>query len=176
MSSTLLYRIAAVVLILFALGHTVGFLTFNPPSAEGLSVREAMNHVQFQVGGGAASSYGRFYRGFGLIISVYFLFLAFLAWRMGALASTVPSAIGGIAWALVLVQLATLILSWLYFSAPPVILSAILTVCLAWAASVIPRGRAQRVAFSKLADRLAPILGPDGAEPPQRGTGPDDLR
>jgi len=60
MSATLLYRIASVLLLLFALGHTVGFLKFKPPTAEGVAVRDAMTNVHFQVSGR-----GGFYRGLG---------------------------------------------------------------------------------------------------------------
>jgi hypothetical protein len=43
MSATLLFRIASIVFLLFALGHTFGFLSFKPPTAEGLAVQKAMN-------------------------------------------------------------------------------------------------------------------------------------
>ena len=42
MNATLLYRIAAALLLLFAVLHTFGFLGFKPPTAEGLAVRDAM--------------------------------------------------------------------------------------------------------------------------------------
>jgi len=48
MNATLLYRIASVLLILFAAGHTIGFLNFTPPTAEGIAVRDAMQNVQFK--------------------------------------------------------------------------------------------------------------------------------
>src|SRR5260370_1038563 len=48
MKATLLYRIASVLFILFAAGHTFGFLSFKPASPEGLAVRDAMNNVHFQ--------------------------------------------------------------------------------------------------------------------------------
>lgn len=48
MTATLPYRIAAGVLLLFAVGHTLGFLTFRPASAEGLAVYDAMNSVRFE--------------------------------------------------------------------------------------------------------------------------------
>ncbi len=67
MNATLLYRIASVLLILFAAGHTTGFLTFKPPTAEGIAVRDAMQNVQFKVGSGTYS-YDRFYKGFGLFL------------------------------------------------------------------------------------------------------------
>jgi hypothetical protein len=82
MSATVLYRVSAVILLLFAAGHTLGFLTFKPPSAEGLAVREAMNSVPLQVGG-QTFTYGGFYRGFGLFVSTYLLFCAYLAWHLG---------------------------------------------------------------------------------------------
>src|SRR5271165_4000097 len=76
-----LYRIAAVLLVLFAAGHTIGFLSFKPPTAEGLAVRDAMMDVHFQVKS-ADLSYGGFYKGFGFFITVYLLFSAFLAWHL----------------------------------------------------------------------------------------------
>lgn len=51
MNATLLYRIASILVLLFALGHTVGFLKFKPPTAEGIAVRDAMANVHFQVRG-----------------------------------------------------------------------------------------------------------------------------
>src|SRR5437867_4443896 len=51
MTATRLFRIAAVLLVIFALGHTAGFLNFKPPTKEGFAVLNAMNSVRFQVGG-----------------------------------------------------------------------------------------------------------------------------
>jgi hypothetical protein len=68
LNATLLYRIAAVALALFAAGHTLGFLAFKPPTHEGLAVRDAMNQVRFEFRGAIYSS-GGFYTGFGLTIS-----------------------------------------------------------------------------------------------------------
>ena len=43
MTARLAYRIAAAIFVLFALGHTVGFLTLKPPSVEASAVRAAMD-------------------------------------------------------------------------------------------------------------------------------------
>lgn len=137
MNARLLYRIAAVMLVLFALGHTAGFLRFKPPSAEGRSVRDAMDRVQFQVRG-TTFSYGGFYRGFGLSITVYLLFTAFLAWNLGTLAGRSPGAIGSIAWSFVGLEVAMLALSWIYFAPAPAVLSGVVVLCLGWAAWSIP--------------------------------------
>ena len=128
-----LYRIASVLFVLFAVGHTFGFLKFKPPTAEGLAVRDAMNNVHFQVRG-STFSYGGFYTGFGLCITIYVLFFAFLALHLGTVAESNPQAVGLLGWMLCLVQAVTLVLSWKYFSAAPAMFSAVLAVCLGWAA------------------------------------------
>ncbi len=133
MRAAVLYKIASVMLLLFAAGHTFGFLRFTPPSAEGRAVYESMNSVHFQVKG-SSFSYGGFYRGFGLSITVNMLFSAFLCWYLGALAGSNPQASATLGWALCAVQVVSLVLSWVYFSAVPATLSAIVAVCLGWAA------------------------------------------
>jgi hypothetical protein len=77
--------------------HTFGFLAFKPPTAEGTAVLDAMNSVHFSVGGQRISSYGGFYRGFGLSLSAAQLFSAFLAWQLGSLAKKqkTPSRLAG---------------------------------------------------------------------------------
>ena len=132
MKAVTLYRIASVLLVLFAAGHTFGFLKFKPSSAEGLAVRDAMNNVHFQVGG-STFSYGGFYTGFGLYITLYLLFSAFLAWHLGTIASNSPQAIGALGWVFCAVQVVSLILSWKYFSAAPAVFSAAVAICLGWA-------------------------------------------
>ncbi|HET9837411.1 MAG TPA: hypothetical protein VFR84_04190 [Candidatus Angelobacter sp.] len=139
MNATLLYRIAAVLFVLFAAGHTVGFLKFKPPNPEGLAVRDSMNNVQLQVGGGKLT-YGDFYRGFGLFCTLYLLFAAYLAWYLGNTAQTNPQAIGGLGWAFFVVQLVSIVLSWIYFLPPPVILSALVAICTGWAAWLVKAG------------------------------------
>lgn len=67
MNATFPYRLAAALLMLFAAGHTFGFLAFRPPSREGLAVRDAMNNVAFQFKG-SSYTYGNFYKGFGLTL------------------------------------------------------------------------------------------------------------
>jgi hypothetical protein len=133
LNATLLYRIAAVVLVLFAAGHTFGFVSFRPSSTEGLAVYNAMNSVHFEFNG-AVRSYGEFYTGFGLMATAYLLFFAFLAWHLGGLAAGRPQAIGVLAWAFVAVQLASLVLSVVYFFVVPAVMCAVILVCLLWAA------------------------------------------
>ncbi len=51
MTATLLYRISAFVLVLFAAGHTLGFMKFTAPTPEGVAVQQAMDNVRFSLGG-----------------------------------------------------------------------------------------------------------------------------
>jgi len=133
MKATVLYRIAAAVFVLFALGHTYGFLSLRAPSPEGRAVFDAMNAVHFVVHG-RSYAYGEFYRGFGLSCTVSMIFSAFFSWHLGELARSAPSAIGVMGWVFVAVQAAGVVLSWKYFGPPPVVLSAALTLLLGWAA------------------------------------------
>ena len=79
------FRVTAVLFLLFAVGHTFGFLTFRPPSEEGRNVWTAMNNVHISMGS-STYSYGNFYLGFGLTITVIQLFEAWLSWVLGSMA------------------------------------------------------------------------------------------
>ena len=142
MKATLLYRTASVLLLLFAAGHTFGFLKFQPPTPEAVAVRDAMNSVHFQVGR-SELSFGGFYVGFGLILTAYMIFSAILAWHLGGLAASNPQAIGALGWAFFAFELASLALSWIYFSAAPVALSALVAACLGSAAWLVKGPRNQ---------------------------------
>src|SRR5262249_39990245 len=96
MTTRVLYRIAAVVFLLFAAGHTFGFLSFRPESADALAVYNSMNSVTFDFNG-TVRSYAQFYTGFGLQVTAYLVFGAYLAWHLGKLAASHPKAIGALA-------------------------------------------------------------------------------
>jgi hypothetical protein len=133
MNAALLYRIAAVVFLLFAAGHTYGFLSLRPPSAEGRAVFEAMNTVEFEVSG-RSYTYGKFYRGFGLSATASLILSAFLSWHLGQLARSSPAAIGSLGWVFFGVQVAGVVLNFLYFGPPPMVLSAVVSIILGLAA------------------------------------------
>jgi hypothetical protein len=133
MAATRLYRVAAIIFVFFALGHTYGFLTLRPPSPEGRAVYDAMNTVHFFVHG-RSYTYGGFYRGFGLSCTISMLLSAFLSWHLGQLARSAPAAIGILGWAFFAAQIAGVVLSFLYFGLPPTILSALVALLLGAAA------------------------------------------
>lgn len=109
-----LYRVAAVLFLLFAAGHTAGFLTFRPTAADAIAVLDGMNRVHFDMGGTSASWMG-FYTGFGLFVSVYLLFSALLAWRLGSAGEVEATIVRTIAWMLFVAQLVSIGLCLRYF-------------------------------------------------------------
>jgi hypothetical protein len=122
------FRAAAGVMLLFAVGHTYGFLVFRPETAEGRAVWDAMNRVRFSVGS-TAFSYGGFYIGFGLFISAFQLFCVWLAWTLGSIAQAGEMAARRIAWGMFVLQCFGAVLSLRYFSLGPVVLSVIAAFC-----------------------------------------------
>jgi hypothetical protein len=124
MKSTILFRIAAVLFVLFALGHTFGFLSFKPPTQEGQAVLESMNSVHFEMNG-KIFSYGGFYRGFGLSATASMLFEAFLAWYLGRMARRGSPEVKAIGWAFFVWQIVGVVLAWMYFGIPPMVLSVL---------------------------------------------------
>ncbi len=136
MKATFLYRLAAVVFVLFAAGHTMGFLRFKPATSEGLAVREGMRTVPFPVGS-KSYTYDGFYTGFGLLISAQLVFSAFLAWHLSTLAATNPRAVGGLGWGFFGLQVVCLVLSARYFFPPVVAFSTVAAACLGWAAWLV---------------------------------------
>ena len=132
MKASLLYRIASVLLLLFAIGHTLGFRQTNPAWGVG-SVIESMRSIHFDAQG-FSRTYWDFYVGFGLFVSVFLVFASVLAWQLGGLAPETLALMRGPAWALVICFAAVTILSWRYFFIVPVVFAIVITVCLTAAA------------------------------------------
>jgi hypothetical protein len=129
MRATISFRIAAVLLLLFAAGHTLGFLPLRPPTAEAMAVRDAMAGVHFVIKG-HTYSYGGFYQGFGFFITAFQLFSAYLAWALGGLVRRSSAAVAMIGWPFVVLQIASLVLAGIYFGAVQMVFCAVIAVCL----------------------------------------------
>jgi hypothetical protein len=130
----ILYRIASVLLVLFAVGHTVGFRQTDPGwGVDGFLgvLRTVHFHVQ-----AFTRTYWDFYVGLGLFVSVFLVFAAVLAWQLGGLAPEALVRMRGPVWALAICFAAVTILSWRYFFLLPLVFSAVITVCLVAAAWV----------------------------------------
>jgi hypothetical protein len=131
-NTTLLLRIASVIALLFAVGHTMGS-PWTPTEELGpASVVEAMKSVSFDVMG-SNRSYWEFYFGFGVSISVYMFAQAALLWLLAALAKTQSAAVRPFVVVLLASYAANGLVAWRYFFALPLVLSVIIVVCLSLA-------------------------------------------
>jgi len=137
MKATILFRIAAVFFVIFAIGHTFGFLSFKAPTQEGIAVFESMNTVHFEVQH-KIFSYGGWYRGFGLSATAAMLFEAFFAWYLGTMAKRGAREVKVLGWAFFVWQLPGIVLAWIYFGLPPMILSILVTALIGTATLLAP--------------------------------------
>jgi hypothetical protein len=126
------YRIAAVLILLFDVGHTIGFLQSDPDWGVG-SLLTSMKSIHFNIQG-FSRSYWDFFVGFGLFVTVFLLLAAVLAWQLGGLAIETLMRMRGLTWAFALCFAVITVLSWQYFFALPLIFSALITICLILAA------------------------------------------
>ena len=132
MKASVFYRIASVLLLLFAAGHTFGFRQNNPEWGAG-AVLELMRSVHFNAQG-FTRSYWDFFSAFGLIFSVFLLFAAVLAWLLGGFPAETLARVRSIAWAFAGCFVAVTALSWRYAFTTPLVFSALITACLIAAA------------------------------------------
>jgi hypothetical protein len=133
MKASIFFRIAAVLLLLFAAGHTFGFRQYNPEWVGTDAVIASMRSVHFDAMG-FTRTYWDFFTAFGLFTSVFLLFAAAVAWLLGGLPAETLARVRGIAWALALCFVAITALSWIYAFTIPIVFSALVTVCLIAAA------------------------------------------
>jgi len=132
MNSAALYRISAILLVVFAGGHTIGFRRVD--SRGGVdAVVSGMQTIRFDVQGMSRNYWG-FYVGFGLFVTVLLLFAAILAWQLGRLPAAVVHAMPLATWGFAVSFIAVTYLSWRYFFPAPMIFSAVIALCLGFAA------------------------------------------
>jgi hypothetical protein len=131
--ASVLYRIAAVLLLLFAVGHTLGFRQGDPAWGAG-AVIASMQAVHFNAQG-FDRSYWDFFSAFGLFFSVFLLFSAVIAWELGRIAADNFSGfIRRSAWALAICFVVITALNWKYAFTIPIVFSTVITICLVAAA------------------------------------------
>ena len=126
MTSRALYRVAAVLILLFDLGHSAAFPWSDPKWGVDTS---AMTSTRFRILG-FSRTYWDFYVGNGLIVGVFLLLAAVLAWQLGGLPKQTWALVRLTAWALTLCFAALTVLSWAYFFTIPLVFSGLITICL----------------------------------------------
>jgi hypothetical protein len=132
MRASMLYRIAAVLLLLFAAGHTLGFSQSDP--AWGLdALLGSMRSMHFDVMG-LHRTYWDFFLGAGFTVGVFYVFAAVLAWQLGGLPVATLALMRGTTWAFALCFAAITVVSWRYLFLVPIAFSIAITVSLTAAA------------------------------------------
>ena len=130
MTTRVIYRIAAVLILLFNLGHSAGYPWSDPRWGVDLGVFQS-SHFKVL---GFTRTYWDFYVGFGLFVSVFLLFAAILAWQLSSLPAEARRRLHVTAWALAVCFGAVTVLSWMYFFTIPIVFSGVITLCLIVAA------------------------------------------
>jgi len=132
MKASTFYRIAAVLLLLFAVSHTLGFRQSDPTWGID-ALLGSMRSIHFDVLG-FNRSYWDFFVAAGLSVGVFYLFAAILAWQLGGLPATTLALMRGTTWAFAVSFAAITVVSWRYLFLIPIAFSIAITACLTAAA------------------------------------------
>jgi len=132
MKASTFYRIAAVLLLLFAAAHTLGFRQSDPKWGVD-SLLGSMQSIHFDMQG-FDRTYWDLFVASGFSVGVFYLFAAILAWQLGGLPPTTLALMRGTAWAFALCFAAITFVSWRYLFIIPIAFSIVITLCLTAAA------------------------------------------
>jgi len=132
MKASLLYRVAAVLLVLFAAAHTFGFRQSDPTWGVD-TLLGSMRSIHFDVQG-FSRTYWDLFLAAGFSVGVFFLFSAVLAWQFGGLRSETLADIHVTRWSFALCFAGVTVVSWKYLFLAPLVFSGVITLLLAAAA------------------------------------------
>ena len=141
MKPSALYRVASVLLLLFAIGHTLGFRQTDPQWGVDALVA-SMRTIRFDVQG-FNRTYWDFFVGAGLSVGIFLLFAAILTWQLGGLNRQILRLMPVVTWSLAILFVGITAVSWLYLFIVPMIFSALISLCLIAAAWLA--GRQDRI-------------------------------
>ena len=134
--ASFVYRVAAVVLLLFAIGHTFSFSQTDP--SWGLDPTLAsMRSIHFSIAG-TERTYWDLFMASGLTVGLLYLFSAVLAWRLGTLRPETRRELRVVCWAFALAYAAVTAVSVVYLFPIPSGFSGVVTLLLitgAWESS-----------------------------------------
>jgi hypothetical protein len=137
MKASTFYRVAAVLLLLFGVAHTLGFRQSDPEWGVD-AVLGSMRSIHFNVQG-FNRTYWDLFLAAGYSVGVFYLFSAILAWQLAGLPTETLARLRGVAWAFALCFAAITLVTCIYLFILPIIFSAVITVCLlsaAWQANI----------------------------------------
>ena len=128
MKASMLYRVAAVLLLLFAVGHTLAFSQSDPTWGID-ALLSSMRSIHFDVQG-FNRTYWDLFLAAGFSVGVFYLFAAILAWQLGGFPVATLALMRGTAWAFALCFAAITVVSWRYLFIIPIAFSIVITLCL----------------------------------------------
>lgn len=126
MSSSLALRITAILVLVFAIAHTLGYPWVGHMSAENMAKLFDVFTSTKTVTQGFARTYGDTHVGFGLYISLAFVIQAIVTWHLAKFAATAASLARFIAALFAIQYAATVLLDFLYFFWGPIVFSALI--------------------------------------------------
>jgi hypothetical protein len=129
MNASVLLRIAAVLILLFGIGHSLGYpWVGNVTEAQQSALMNAIQ-TNAAVTMGFMRSYADFHMGFGWIISIFFLVQAIVVWRLASLLSAQPAVARFFSGLFAVQYLAMLVLDYYFFFWAPIISAALVAAC-----------------------------------------------
>jgi hypothetical protein len=128
MKAPLLLRIASIITLILAAGHTSGGLSFWSPGGE-TEVLRAMRSFHFDAAG-VSRTYMDFYLGFGFIVSIYLLAQAVVLWQLASMAKTDAIGVRPLIGSFLSASVASAILSWKFIFLVPVVSFTAVALCL----------------------------------------------
>ncbi len=139
MKPALPLRIASILALIAALGHTLLFLNSKPTHGpDEIVVVTAMQTHVFSFGG-FSHSYWQLYFGYELFVTISCLVECALLWQLASLSSSAPRAIRPMIAIFFLGEVATSILMLKFFFIIPIVVHIATALCLALALSALTR-------------------------------------
>jgi hypothetical protein len=132
MKASLFYRIASVLLLLLAAGHTLGFRQSDPTWGVD-TLLASMRSIHFDVQG-FSRTYWDLFVAAGFSVGVFYLFAAALTWQLAGLPAETLTVMRITVWSLALCFAAIAMVSWRYLFVIPIAFSIVITLCLTAAA------------------------------------------
>ena len=132
MTPKILYRIAAILLVLFAAGHQLGFRSVDPAWKAEETVR-SMRETPLLIEGFTRSYWG-LYSGFGFFTTLFMLFSAVFAWQLARVSTGSRRELVTSRWAFAISYVAIAALTWSYFFLTPGVFATLIAVALLGAA------------------------------------------
>ena len=125
-------RIAAIITLLYCVGHTMGMPWTPATGPQETAVLDVMKSARFDTFG-ASRTYWDFYFGFGVIISGYLALQAVVLWQLSSVANDDAGQLRPIIAAFFVSFALNALLVWKYFFAIPLIMAIAIAGCLALA-------------------------------------------